>query len=133
MADFCLDTMLSVMLTISSLASISIAYAPIVNKLQEYIESDVTFALMVNETLMEAGYGPNSLSHISYSEVYTFWDDWITMAPMYNDSFFQTVRYFALTKTGFQLFSTHFAKQWILEWQIQRKKYCDSYNSTRVT
>eukprot|EP01083_Nonionella_stella_P053558 141646_1 len=120
------------LIIVVELISKATSYSEIVNELKNYIETNKTFAIQVNETFIEAGYGPNSSNPITYDDMYKFWDFWITNAPMYNSSFLDTVSHFATTTTGNMIFKTQKAAQWAAEWQHERKEYCNSYNSTWV-
>ncbi len=78
------------------------AYHSVVNELQSYVESNETFAKLLNETFIEASSSRNT---ITYTDMYIFFDSWITIIGNYSNSTFQTtLDKFCKTSTGRQLY-----------------------------
>eukprot|EP01084_Bolivina_argentea_P134153 236692_1 len=117
----------------------SYGYHAVVNRLQNYVNSNQTFAIQLNQTFVEA----NS-SNITFTEMYQFFDLWIVKAPntssmLYGkyyqyDNYFSSILYkFAVyTPTGSIIFSSHVGQEWFQSYLNAVKRFCDSPNSTNV-
>eukprot|EP01084_Bolivina_argentea_P255901 430611_1 len=108
-------------------------YHPIVIEMKNYIESNKSFATLINKTYIEAGYGPNSMVPLTYNNLYRFWNFWITNPPQPNNSFLCIVdTTFSRTKTGSKILSSKVVENWVARWQKARKQFCDSTDSISV-
>eukprot|EP01084_Bolivina_argentea_P206435 352475_1 len=119
-------------LTLNSLFIVSFGYHSIVNKLQKYVEANSTLAMQLNRTFIEAN-GPGK-NNVTYTDMYEFFDRWITKAPRVidNDFSYGLSKYGQYTETGSTIFSSRIAQMWFQEYMNNVKQYCDSINSTNV-
>ena len=109
-------------------------YHPVVNQLKSYVESNKTFALQLNATFIEAGFGPNASSAVTYTTMYNFFDNSIRNIPSpYNWSYYSsTVTKFSATKTGSDILSYESTKLWFTSYFHARKHFADSNQSINI-
>lgn len=121
--------MLQLAIITSALFYLSSGYHPIVDQLQNYVESNQTFASLINKTFDEAG-TPNA----TYTDMYEFFDYWVVKAPNVSHSNFSELlsQYGVDTETGSEIFSSRKAQEWFQAYMNQVKEFCDSPNSTNV-
>eukprot|EP01084_Bolivina_argentea_P029481 54749_1 len=110
-----------------------VSYYHLVDELENYINTNSTFALQVNQTFEEAGYGQNSSNPMTYQKMYQFFNIQLTTAPEpYNESFNLALSPFVMTLTGQTIINSRIAQEWMASYLIELKKYCNSINSTNV-
>ena len=109
-------------------------YALVVQKLQDYIESNETFAKLVNQTLIESGHGPNTSQPVNYVDMYNFFNQILNFAPNGSQAYYTSniIVNFTGTMTGNQLVSESKSIAWFNEWINVWCQYLDSYNSTSI-
>ena len=114
---------------LSSIASLVLSYHPIVNKLQNYIEANETFAALVNQTFIEGG-----TKSMTYEDMYIFFDSYITIAPNVSNNTYwnHLIHYIWYTPTGNQLASEPKSQAWFHSYLVNRRQFCDSINSSYI-
>ena len=108
-------------------------FHPIVNKLQKYINTNNTFAQLVNQTFIEGA--TNKSNPITYDDMYNFFDSYLTLSPNVtsNVSYYDLILKYAWdTPTGNQLCGEQLSQSWFHQYLKQRRKFLDSPNSTYV-
>ena len=126
-------SLLLLLISINSLYHGVNGYHPIVNKLEKYINTNATFALLVNETFVEGA--TNNSKPITYNDMYNFFDFWLTQSPNVssNMTYYDLIRkYLWDTPTGNQLCGEQLSQSWFHKYLQERRKFLRSPNSTYV-
>eukprot|EP01084_Bolivina_argentea_P026984 50154_1 len=109
-------------------------YAPIVNQLVDYVNSNESFALQLNKTFTEAGRGANSSSPMTYNKMYEFYNLWLSGMPEMNHcnlvSMSTQMTPFYLTATAHEILTYDIANEWFSNYLNEWKMFLDSTNST---
>eukprot|EP01084_Bolivina_argentea_P122995 217977_1 len=126
----------SVVLLFVIFRTILTQYAPIVNELAQFVSSNKTFAMELNETFIEAGFGPNSTNTTTYNEMYEFYDSWLTNMPDLEHcklvSLSTYMDPYLFTLTGYNILTYNFTYKWFSNYLNEWKIFLDSPDSTKI-
>ena len=107
---------------------------PVVEELKLYVETNATFAAELNQTLIEGAKLSNLNSIPNYNDMYTFFNNALTIAPtatnpvMIDFILFNYTR----TQTGNQIIPQMKTINWFYNWLYQWNIYLNSFESTSV-
>eukprot|EP01084_Bolivina_argentea_P269967 458935_1 len=106
---------------------------PIVQKLKNYVESNNTFALQLNETYIEEA-NKTSSNIMNYDNMYIFFNTILTTAPNVSNMGYPhiTILEYVDTIIGNKLILQENVIGWFNQWLYVWKQYLDSFNSTNV-
>ena len=109
------------------------SYKPIVQQLQQHVETNKTFAQQLNQTFIE-GTELNNMPLCNYTDMYNFFNNILTTAFNATNSLYivSHLYNYSNTPTGSKLMLEPTTNQWLSQWLNEWKIYLDSYNSTNV-